>query len=136
MTVRDGIYAVLAFIANTLIRCIVTGRTPVEGKEADYINTLCEHYKFILTVFQNDRSIQSREFIDVAQTNGLVVETHPMYRISKEETETFLEVALVCSDFPYERGAVFRTRRCGMTLTAERECLRSCPGKDEVASAT
>lgn len=60
MTVRDGIYAVPAFIANTLIRCVVTGRAPAEGKEKDYINILCKYYKFIKTdiskrIFQ-DRS--------------------------------------------------------------------------------
>lgn len=49
MTVRDGIYAVPAFIANTLIRCVVTGRVPAEGKEKDYINILREYYKFITT---------------------------------------------------------------------------------------
>lgn len=78
MTVRDGIYAVPAFIANTLIRCVVTGRVPAEGKEADYINTLCEHYKFILTVFQK-RSIYPVVRIRRRRANKI-------RRTSKEET--------------------------------------------------
>lgn len=50
MIVRDGIYAVLAFIANTLIRRVVNRESP-GGMEGDglYKYTLREHYKFILT---------------------------------------------------------------------------------------
>lgn len=108
MTVRDGIYAVPAFIANTLIRCVVTGRVPAEGKEADYINTLCEHYKFILTVFQK-RSIYPIVRIRRRRANKI-------RRTSKEETS----VSRACSRVSARawHGLRTRRRRCEMTLTA------------------
>lgn len=92
MTVRDGIYAVPAFIANTLIRRVVTGRAPAEGMETDYINTLCEHYKFILTVFRK-RSIEPRANSSTSR------EQNPSNVEGRDE-----RFSRARSEFPHEHG--------------------------------